>query len=330
MSRRALGTAPWDWELRANASRPPSREANDSSLPSLHRPQANMSEEKHSLDRVPAWDGDKRQWKRYILVRSSGGRSGGGGVWARGPGHGALGDVHVIVCVCLFACLFACLLCVFFACYWVCFFACFVFCFCLCFYQCFDLCVFIRVFFYVFVVCVRGFLLCVCTRGCLLCVCFAVCVRTVFFAVCVCAGTSHESLDLGHGKCIRRRAVSRGKSCGRLELESSLNPKTSERSLFVWRNFTLVHNRGQGSEDPKSSQETRQIFDKQSTALTICRTEVPEQACSWTGERTHERLSEFVSLAHTRLGTSGDQRSGERRSQKVWSLSCRRCDSKKV
>ena len=35
-----------------------------------------------------------------------------------------------------------------------------------------------------------------------------------------------------------------------------------------------------------------------------------------TGERTHERLSEFVSLAHTRLGTSGDPRSGERRSRK--------------
>ena len=25
-----------------------------------------MSEEKHSCDRVPAWDGDKRQWKRYL------------------------------------------------------------------------------------------------------------------------------------------------------------------------------------------------------------------------------------------------------------------------
>ena len=25
-----------------------------------------MSEEKHSWDRVPAWDGDKRQWKRYL------------------------------------------------------------------------------------------------------------------------------------------------------------------------------------------------------------------------------------------------------------------------
>ena len=25
-----------------------------------------MSEEKHSWDRIPAWDGDKRQWKRYL------------------------------------------------------------------------------------------------------------------------------------------------------------------------------------------------------------------------------------------------------------------------
>ena len=28
--------------------------------------EANMSEEKHSWDRLPAWDGDKRQWKRYL------------------------------------------------------------------------------------------------------------------------------------------------------------------------------------------------------------------------------------------------------------------------
>ena len=61
---------------------------------------------------------------------------------------------------------------------------------------------------------------------------------------------------------------------------------------------------------------SRQVFDKQSTALEICLVEVPEQACSWTGERTHERLSEFVCMAHTRLGASGDARSGERRSQK--------------
>ena len=25
-----------------------------------------MSEDNHSWDRVPAWDGDKRQWKRYL------------------------------------------------------------------------------------------------------------------------------------------------------------------------------------------------------------------------------------------------------------------------
>ena len=72
-----------------------------------------------------------------------------------------------------------------------------------------------------------------------------------------------------------------------------------------------------GVKEPKSPQETRQVFDKQSTALEICRAEVPEQACSWTGERTHECLSEFVSLAHTRLGTSGGPRSGERRIQKA-------------
>ena len=27
---------------------------------------ANMSEEKHSWDRVPAWNGDKRQWRHYL------------------------------------------------------------------------------------------------------------------------------------------------------------------------------------------------------------------------------------------------------------------------
>ena len=27
---------------------------------------ANMSEDKHTWCRVPAWDGDKRQWKRYL------------------------------------------------------------------------------------------------------------------------------------------------------------------------------------------------------------------------------------------------------------------------
>ena len=32
--------------------------------------------------------------------------------------------------------------------------------------------------------------------------------------------------------------------------------------------------------EPKSPQETRQVFDKQSTALKICRAEVPEQTCS--------------------------------------------------
>ena len=27
---------------------------------------SNKSEDKHSWDRVPSWDGDKRQWKRYL------------------------------------------------------------------------------------------------------------------------------------------------------------------------------------------------------------------------------------------------------------------------
>ena len=48
---------------------------------------------------------------------------------------------------------------------------------------------------------------------------------------------------------------------------------------------------------------------------------MPEQTCSRTSERTHERKSEFVSLAHTRLGTSGDPGSGKRCSQKALSLS---------
>ena len=59
-----------------------------------------------------------------------------------------------------------------------------------------------------------------------------------------------------------------------------------------------MHVRGHGSEEPKSAQETRQVLDKQSTTLEIFRLKVPEQTCSRTGERTHECISEFVSLAH--------------------------------
>ena len=92
----------------------------------------------------------------------------------------------------------------------------------------------------------------------------------------------------------------------RHELESIFHSKASGRSLCVRGNFTLLHVRGQGSVEPKRAQETRQVLDNQSTALEICRSKVPEQTCSRTGERTHERTSEFASLAHTCLGTSGD------------------------
>ena len=72
-----------------------------------------------------------------------------------------------------------------------------------------------------------------------------------------------------------------------------------------------------GVEDPRSRRALKslvKVFDKQSTGLEVCRSKVPEQTCS---RRTLERISEFVSLAHTRLGTSGDPRSGERCSQKA-------------
>ena len=75
-----------------------------------------------------------------------------------------------------------------------------------------------------------------------------------------------------------------------------------------------MHVRGRGSEKPKSPQEPCQVFDKQSTALEVCRSKAPEQTCS---RRTLERISELVSLAHTRLGTSGDPRSGFLQSEGV-------------
>ena len=63
--------------LRADASRPPRQEACSAVgaaagrrasqvSAAQHRQPSNMSEEKHSWDRIPAWDGDKRQWKRYL------------------------------------------------------------------------------------------------------------------------------------------------------------------------------------------------------------------------------------------------------------------------
>ena len=54
----------------------------------------------------------------------------------------------------------------------------------------------------------------------------------------------------------------------------------------------------QGSEEPKSPQETRQIFDKLSTALEICRSKVPEQTDSRTSGLTKGHRSS--SRWHTR------------------------------
>ena len=59
--------------------------------------------------------------------------------------------------------------------------------------------------------------------------------------------------------------------------------------------------RCQESEEPKSPRETRQVLDKQWTALQICRSNVFEQTCSRTSEGTHECISEFVQLAHACL-----------------------------
>ena len=69
-----------------------------------------------------------------------------------------------------------------------------------------------------------------------------------------------------------------------------------------------MHVRGQGSESPKSPLETRQVLDKQSKVVEICRSKVSEQTCSRTGERTHECISEFVSLAQTYLGVDAVKR----------------------
>ena len=55
--------------------------------------------------------------------------------------------------------------------------------------------------------------------------------------------------------------------------------------------FTLVHVRGQGSEEPTSPRETRQVLDKQSKAFEFCHSKVPEQTCSRSGESTHECVS---------------------------------------
>ena len=68
---------------------------------------------------------------------------------------------------------------------------------------------------------------------------------------------------------------------------------------------------GQGSEEAQRPQETRQVLDKQSRAVEICRFEVSEGTCSRTGARTDECVSDFVSLAHACLDTSSDSGSGE-------------------
>ena len=83
---------------------------------------------------------------------------------------------------------------------------------------------------------------------------------------------------------------------------ASWNQPSMQRLLCVPRYFALVHVWGQGSEESKSPQETRQVLDKQSRAFEMCRTKVSEQTCSRTGERTHECASEFVSLAHACMG----------------------------
>ena len=75
-----------------------------------------------------------------------------------------------------------------------------------------------------------------------------------------------------------------------------------------------------GVKDPRSRRALKRpvkYLTNSPQLLKNCRAVVPEQACSWTGDRTCEGISEFVSLAHTRLGTSGDPRSGERCSQKA-------------
>ena len=69
-----------------------------------------------------------------------------------------------------------------------------------------------------------------------------------------------------------------------------------------------------GDKDPRSRRllKRRQLLDKQLRAVEICRSKASEQTCSRTGERTHECVSEFILLAHTCLGASSDQGSGER------------------
>ena len=50
--------------LRADASQPPRLEAAGRSASTIST--ADMTEDKHTWDRVPAWDGDKRQWNHYL------------------------------------------------------------------------------------------------------------------------------------------------------------------------------------------------------------------------------------------------------------------------
>ena len=102
----------------------------------------------------------------------------------------------------------------------------------------------------------------------------------------------------------------------RYQLKSTFHSETSERSLCVRRRFhtcACSGSRIRGAAAPS----TRQVLDKQSRALEIRRSKVSEQTRSRTGERTSECVSELVSLAHTCLGTSSDQGSGERRCQET-------------
>ena len=67
LSRRAPRTARSETECSEQTLRgPPRLEVCSIWSPRQHSQISNMSEDKHSWDRVPAWDGHKRQWKRYL------------------------------------------------------------------------------------------------------------------------------------------------------------------------------------------------------------------------------------------------------------------------
>ena len=73
---------------------------------------------------------------------------------------------------------------------------------------------------------------------------------------------------------------------------------------------------GAGDLQGKVLRESRAGHFK-SRGVDIRCTKVSEQTCSRTGERTHECVSEFFSLAHACLVTRCDQGSGERRCQET-------------